>query len=127
MIANEAYKMEKGIKEWVSELNTMIQQGEVLHAFEKFYADEVTMQENENDPTIGKDSCRQNEEAFVNGITAFRKADVKRVMVSEGLSVVEWEFDYSHKDWGDRKYTQLAVQRWNEAGQIINEKFYYNN
>ena len=119
--------MKRELSELVSELNSMIQNGEVLPAFEKFYADEVSMQENENAPTIGKVECRKNEEAFVNGITAFRNAAVKNVMISDGLSVVEWEFDYSHKEWGDRKYTQLAVQRWNEEGKIINEKFYYNN
>tara|TARA_Y100000782_G_C10184180_1_gene265520 strand:+ start:2650 stop:3018 length:369 start_codon:yes stop_codon:yes gene_type:complete len=111
----------------VSELNNMIITGQVLDAFEKFYAEEVTMQENEEAPTVGKAACRTHEEAFVNGITAFRKAEVKNVLVSDNITVVEWDFDFSHKDWGDRNYTQVAVQRWNDAGQIVNEKFYYNH
>lgn len=114
------------LEEAVIALNEMIIQGRVLEAFEKFYAPNVTMQENENPPTIGKDACRIIEEAFVNGITDFRKAKVKNLLISDNLTVVEWEFDFTHKDWGVRNYTQLSVQRWNEEGQIINEKFYYN-
>ena len=115
------------VAEQLKELNDMILSGQILDAFEKFYANDITMQENENNPTIGKDACRKNEEAFVSNITEFRGARVKNILISGNISVVEWEFDYTHKEWGERRYTQLAVQRWNEEGQIINEKFYYSN
>jgi len=115
------------IQNSVAELNSMIQQGQVLEAFDKFYAVNVTMQENENEPTEGKEACRLNEIAFVNGITEFRKAEIKNVVISDGVSVVEWHFDFTHADWGIRNYVQVSVQRWNQDGQIINEKFYYNN
>ncbi len=117
----------KRILESVNDLNNLIITGKVMEAFEKYYAEDVTMQENENEPTIGKVACRVNEEAFVNGITDFRKAVVKSTLISDGISVVEWEFDFTHKDWGIRNYTQVSVQRWNENGQIVNEKFNYNN
>jgi hypothetical protein len=42
------------------------------------------------------------------------------------MAVTEWWFDYTHKDFGTRNYRQLAVQRW-KNGQIVEEKFYYNN
>lgn len=115
------------LTEKVDELNSMIQQGKVLEAFEKFYAADVTMQENEDQPTVGKDACRINEEAFVNNILEFRKADIQNVVIGDRLSIVQWDFDFTHKDWGIRNYNQIAVQRWNEQGQIINEKFYYNS
>ena len=67
----------KRIQESVNDLNNLIITGKVMEAFEKYYAEDVTMQENENEPTIGKVACRVNEEAFVNGITDFRKAVVK--------------------------------------------------
>lgn len=42
-----------------------------------------------------------------------------------GVAFVEWFMDYRHKDWGDRTYNQVAVQRW-EDGQIKVQKFYAN-
>lgn len=111
----------------VNDLNNHILSGKILEAFEKYYSPNVTMQENENPVTIGKDACRINEEAFVNGITEFRNGSVKNVLLSDNISVVEWKFDFTHKDWGVRNYTQVSVQRWNNEGQIVNEKFNYNN
>jgi hypothetical protein len=115
------------LKENVTALNNMILEGKILDAFDQFYADNVTMQENENPATIGKAACKVNEEAFVNGITAFRNATVKNILVSDNITATEWQFDFTHKDWGVRNYTQLSVQRWNNEGKIINEHFYYNN
>ena len=115
------------LKSRVEDLNNNIVAGNIMDTFEKYYADNVTMQENENEPAIGKDACRINEQAFVDGITEFRKAEVKSLIVSDNLTVTEWDFDFTHKDWGVRNYHQIAVQRWNENGQIVNEKFYYNH
>ena len=116
------------IRENVEELNSMVLQGDILGAFDKFYADDVVMQDNETPLREGKSNCRQFEEGFVNGITEFRGAKVGNILVSEdaGVSVVEWEFDYTHKEWGVRKYTQVSIQRW-KGDQIVMEKFVYSN
>ncbi len=56
----------------VTKLNDMILQGKILEAFDMFYADDVVMQENENEPRVGKDANRAFEESFVkklNGIS----------------------------------------------------------
>jgi len=100
------------IKENVEQLNSMILQSDLLGAFEKFYAEDVVMQDNETPLREGKNACREFEEAFVNNLSEFRGAHVKNVMVSEeaGVAAIEWDFDYTHKEWGDRKYTQVTVQ-----------------
>ena len=110
----------------VDQLNQMILEGKILDAFEKFYADDVVMQDNNYPARDGKEVNRQFEEAFVNGLTEFRGAKVVDTIISDDLAVVEWWFDYTQKDFGVRNYTQLAVQRW-KNGKIVEEKFYYNN
>ena len=116
----------KDLRTLVDELNQMILEGKILDAFDKFYADEVVMQDNDYPQKVGKEICRQAEEVFVNGLTEFRGAKVINTIVSEGIVAVEWWFDYTHKDFGVRNYTQIAVQRW-KNGQIVEEKFYYNS
>lgn len=110
----------------VDQLNQMILEGKILDAFDKFYADDVVMQDNNYPAREGKAINRQYEEAFVNGLTEFRGAKVVNTVYSDDLAVTEWWFDYTHKDYGVRNYTQLAVQRW-KNGKIVEEKFYYNN
>jgi len=116
----------KDLKTNVDQLNQMILEGKILDAFEKFYDDEVVMQDNDYPSRNGKEINRQYEEAFVNGLTEFRGAKVVNTLLSDDLAVTEWWFDYTHKDYGVRNYRQLAVQRWKD-GKIIEEKFYYNN
>ncbi len=110
----------------VDQLNQMILEGKILDAFDKFYAEDVVMQDNNYPQREGKAVNRQYEEAFVNGLTEFRGAKVVNSLVSDDLAVTEWWFDYTHKDYGERNYRQLAVQRW-KNGKIVEEKYYYNN
>lgn len=108
----------------ISDLNDLILQGKALDAFEKYYHDDVIMQENESTPTVGKDANRKREQEFFEAITEFRSARPLKVTVGEGVTMVEWHFDYTHKDWGVRNYRQISVQEW-KNGKIVKETFYY--
>ncbi|MBS1599455.1 MAG: nuclear transport factor 2 family protein [Bacteroidetes bacterium] len=110
----------------LSNLNELILTGKLLDAFEMYYDDNVVMQENEMSPTVGKDANRKRENEFLNNITEFRNAEVLHTTVSGDKSFVVWKFDYTHKDWGVRDYTQVSVQHWND-GKIVKEQFIYGN
>jgi hypothetical protein len=114
------------LKEKITELNELILTGKAMDAFEKFYHRDVVMQENESTPTIGKEANRKREKDFFENITEFRGAEVKGVATGDNLSSVIWRFDYTHKDWGVRKFTQVSVQHWKE-GLIIKEQFFYGS
>ena len=114
------------IAEKLDDLNNLLLSGQLLEAFEKHYHDEVVMQENALSPTIGKNANRLREKEFLNNIIEFRAARVLDTAVSKNVSFVKWHFDYTHKDWGVRNYTQVSVQHWKD-GKIINEQFFYGN
>lgn len=110
----------------ITELTSMIQQGRTLEAFDRFYHDEVTMQENDLPPTIGKTANRLREEAFHSNVIDFRKEEVLDIAVGNGMTMVKWAYDFTHKEWGDRKYTQVSVQHWKD-GKVIKEQFFYGS
>lgn len=112
--------------EKIDDLNDLILQGKALEAFEKYYHDDVIMQENEGSPTLGKEANRQRELEFFSAITEFRSAKPLKVTLGEDISMVQWQYDYTHKDWGVRKYSQVSVQEWKD-GKIIREQFFYGN
>jgi len=112
--------------EKISDVNDLILQGKPLEAFDKYYHDEVVMQENETTPTIGKAANRKREEEFYASITEFRSARPLKIAIGEGTTMVAWYYDYTHKDWGVRNYTQISVQEWKD-GKIIKEQFFYGN
>lgn len=112
--------------EKITDLNDLVLQGKALDAFEKYYHEDVIMQENENEPTVGKSANLEREKAFFSSITEFRGARPLKIAIGQNVSMVEWQYDYTHKDWGVRNYVQVSVQEWKD-GLIIKEKFYYNS
>lgn len=114
------------IEQSLREMNALIQQGRLMDAFETYYHDEVVMQENEEAPTISKTENRKRELQFLNDVVEFRKGEVKGVGIGDDMSFVLWEYDYTHKEWGEKNYQQVSVQHWKD-GKIIHEKFIYTN
>jgi len=114
------------IEHSLKELNTLVVEGKLMDAFEKYYHDDVVMQENSNSPVVGKVANRQRELEFLNNIQEFRAASVKGVAVGPEISFVIWSYDYTHKEWGVKNYTQVSVQNWKD-GKIIKEQFFYGN
>jgi hypothetical protein len=114
------------LKQKLSDLNQLVLNGKALDAFDKYYHLDVVMQENESNPTIGKNANRKREEEFFGNITEFRGAEVKGITVGDNLSSVIWSYDYTHKEWGVRKYTQVSVQHWKD-GLIVKEQFFYGS
>jgi len=110
----------------LKELNTLVMEGKLIDAFDKFYHEEVAMQENEQAPTVSKETNRRRELEFLDNITEFRRAAVKGMAIGDDISYVTWTYDYTHKEWGVRQYTQVSVQQWKD-GKIIHEQFIYLN
>ena len=114
------------IENSLKDLNGLVMEGKLLDAFEKYYHDDVVMQENELEPFVSKKFNREREIEFLNNITDFRGATVKGIGVGDDISFSVWHYDYTHKEWGVRNYTQVSVQEWKD-GKIIKEKFIYSN
>jgi len=104
--------------EKISDLNDMILQGKTLDAFEKYYHEDVQIKENDGQPTIGKHANRKREKKFFGNISNFRSANPLKVTVGENCTMVQWHYDYVHKEWGERNYVQVSVQDWQD-GKII--------
>jgi len=107
------------------ELNDMILQGKILPAFDKFYADDIVMEE-DGDERVGKDTNREYEEHFVGALEEFHSAEIKARGVDEDSNVTfsEWENDMTLEGVGRVQQKQVAVRTWNDEGQVTHEKFY---
>lgn len=112
------------LKAAFEDIKQLVLQNNALQAFEKYYGEEVVMQENENPPTIGKAANRQREQEFFGKVTEFRKGELKNVAFGENVIISEWFYDYTHQDWGTRTYHQVSVQQW-QGGKVVHERFYY--
>jgi hypothetical protein len=110
----------------LNELNQLVIAGKIEEGIDRFYHSNVVMQENETAPTVGKTANLDRERTFLSNIVEFRKAEVKGIAIGDDISTVIWHFDYTHREWGVRNYTQVSVQHWNN-GQIVKEQFFYGS
>jgi SnoaL-like protein len=114
------------IESSLHELNDMVLSGNLLEAFDKYYHDDVSMQENDLPATVSKEANRHREIEFLNNVIEFREAKVSGIGIGDNISFVIWKYDYTHKEWGVRNYSQVSIQEWKDA-KIIKERFVYAN
>ena len=107
------------------ELNQMVLDGQAMEAFEKFYSEDVIMQENSNAPVVGKDANRQREIEFFASIEDFHGAGVIGAGTSGDRAYSEWWMDVTFKGAGRVKMEQVAARVWKD-GLVTSERFYYN-
>jgi ketosteroid isomerase-like protein len=107
------------------ELNAMIQKGEILPAFEKYYADDVVMQENSEPPCNGKLANRAREENFVGSVAQVHDIKLVNSAINGDIAFSEWLLDLTFKGGQRAQLAQAAVRRWKD-GKVIHERFYYN-
>ena len=112
------------VKNLDQELNDAILSGDIMGAFEKFYAENVVMQENSSPATEGKSANREREQQFVGSIAEFHGAGVLAAVASDDVSFSEWWMDVTFQDGNRKKLEQSVVRRWQD-GLVVQERFYY--
>ena len=116
--------MSQNIQALEKELNEMVASGQAMEAFEKFYADDVVMQENNQEPRRGKDACRKYEEEFFGNVAEFHEGSLQGSAAQGDRSYSEWIFDVTFKDGSRMRNHQVAARRWKD-GKVMFEQFFY--
>jgi len=113
--------------ERAKDLYGQVGQGDILGAFDQYYADDVVMEEPRG-VRKGKAECRVYEEQFVSSVEAFHGMELKSLAEDSSTEKVfiEVSMDVTFKGGGRVNMEQVAVQQW-ANGQIVHERFYYDN
>lgn len=106
------------------ELNTLIAAGRVVEGFERYYHDDVEMQENAAPPMVGKATNLEREKAFFGSATIH---DIKLLGSGVGpdTSYSEWFMDLTLGNGYRMQLTQVAARKWLD-GKVVRERFYYD-
>ncbi len=112
-------------RERVSGLIARVEKGDILGAITEFYDDSVSMQDNANPPTVGREANLERERAFFAGITV-RQHRALAAVVDGDLVVISWLLEFTGADGQRYRLDQVAHQTWRD-GKIIRERFYYDS
>src|SRR5688500_20290084 len=80
------------IKQQVNDLVSLVEQGRMIEAIEKYYDEDVAMQENLGAPIVGLATNLERERAFYGSLRTlqFKAASV---LVGGNRAVISWGFD----------------------------------
>jgi ketosteroid isomerase-like protein len=108
------------------DLYELIFTGRLMDGFEKYYAEDVVMQELGEEPRVGKAVNRAYEQQFLENCEAVHGGGVTGMASDEenGLVFIDNWMDATMKGMGRVKFEQVAVQTWKD-GQIVSERFYH--
>jgi ketosteroid isomerase-like protein len=110
----------------VRDFAELLRKGRALDAMESYYAPEITVFENRRLARAGKQQCLQYErEALANQPDPPRfKLGTLAVNEATGHAFLEYVVRFRSADGRPVRLEEVAVQTW-EAGQIVQERFYY--
>lgn len=108
----------------VEQFIATIERGEFLEALSQFYAEDMTAQENNQPPRVGRAAQLANEQA---ALQRMRFDTIKAVsfLVDGDRVAINYRFEMTTTS-GDRlRMDEVAYQLW-RGGQIISERYFYD-
>lgn len=117
--------MSKSIEEFERALNEELQRANIVDAFEKFYSEDVAMQENAVAPCYGKAANRERVRQWADTVAELHAARLVGSAVSGDRAYSEWEYDVTYKNGKRHVMNEVAVRQW-QNGKVIFERFYWD-
>lgn len=101
--------------------------------YEKFYAEDVVVQENLQPPRVGRALSIERQQRMNANLKEVHEFKIGAVLVDgfteahplDGQSVIEAHIDLSTQDGYRIRIEELAMQTW-KNGKIIYERFFYD-
>jgi hypothetical protein len=113
-------------KQKAQDIYDMMGKGQLLEAFEKYYAEDVAMEEVGEEPRVGKDINREYEKKFLASIEDFHGMGIPAIASDEenGVVMIENWMDATLTGIGRIKMDQVCVQYW-KGDYIVKERFFH--
>ena len=112
------------IKQQVPDLISVGENGHMLEAMNRYYAENVAMQENVSPAIVGFAQNYAREQAFYGSLKAL-KFTLVSVVVEGDRAAINWVFDYTTADGIQYRMDEIAIQTWRD-GKVVHERYIYD-
>ena len=113
------------VQENVKQLISMVEEGNFLEAIQQFYAEEASMQENNDPPRVGLRALLERERQFLNSIRGMHVHRAVSFVADGDRAAINWIFETTDGQGKKRRLDEVAYQLW-RGDKIIQERFYYD-
>jgi hypothetical protein len=108
----------------VEMLIAMAEQGQFLAAIQEFYAEDATMQENNQPPRVGLAALLENERRVLASLKEIRVNRADSFIVDGDRVAINWVYHFVDLHDRELRRNELAYQVWRD-GKIVCERFFY--
>jgi len=91
----------------------------------RFYADDASIQENQNLPRVGKENLIKNEQGMLSKARSVHSKCMRPFFHTENKVVLRWHFRFEWKNGSVTEIEELAYQEW-QGEKIKREQFFYD-
>jgi len=111
-------------RERVRMLIAMAEQGKFLEAIQEFYAEDATMQENNQPPRVGLAALLENERRVLASLKEIRMNRADSFLVDGNRCAINWVYLFIDARGREIRRNEMAYQVL-QNGKIIRERFFY--
>ena len=105
-------------------MNELIENGEILEAFETFTSDDVRMADQaQGESWEGKEACREHENEFLNFVETVHDIELYDSAVGDDVSFSEWRFHVTFKNGEKMDRRQIERRKWRD-GKVVDIRFF---
>lgn len=104
---------------------SLVKSGDYVGAIERFYSVDASMQENNDQPRVGRDVLVAGERQFMRMFKSIAVESVGPALINGDYVVVRWRFAFEPFEGPTRMLDEIAWQKW-RADRIVEEKFFYD-
>jgi hypothetical protein len=113
------------IEQHVRQLISLVEQGRFLEAIQEFYAEDASMQENNEPPRVGLPALLEREKQFLKSIRGMHVHRADSFLVDGNRAAINWIFEITDGEGKRRRLDEVAYQLWRD-NKIVRERFYYD-
>lgn len=92
---------------------------------QEFYTDDASIQENQNEPRVGKENLIKNEQGMLSKAFRVKSECIRPFFQTDNKVIIKWKFRFEWKDNSFSEIEELTLQEW-EGEKIKREQFFYD-
>jgi len=112
------------IKTLATEMDSIVAQGAIVEAVEKFFADNANTSDYNQVTTTGKTQMVEKMKGFADAIAKVNGITHHRTIVDGNVTASEFTFDFLMKDDSAIYWHEIIRRIWNDEGQVIEEEYF---
>jgi len=112
-------------RETVEAFVAQVLRGDHVQAIGDWYADQASMQENQDPPRVGREALMEGERRTMARQAEVRTELVSPVIVDGDRVAIHWRFTFVSKKGHAASFEEIAWQEW-RGDKIWREQFFYD-